>query len=261
MDEMKHIFRLSGTLVLISGVLFLLSSPVPAMAQSNCRHSSQGDGGRFSLRGNEEARVSRALEEVREETGREVFVCHLMYTGGDRCLDHLRRVRTFGDEDAVIRVSNSEETMVLAQAPGLSEEEVSLISDSMTAEFQSDGYAAGISRGTRELEDRLPESTTGRSDRDLDELIEDRLLEMRGPERPASDPSWPAAALICAGTIAVFLVLAFFLKQDRYRGPAEKTAAESPPGSGSWSWPGKPPEGRGSRHRSRGAPWRASKRP
>ncbi len=263
MDGTTHIFRLSGTLVLIAGALFLLSFPAPAMAQSSCRHSSEGDGSRFSLRGSEEARVSRALEEVREESGREVFVCHLLYTGGDRCLDHLRRVRTFGDEDAVIRVSNTEETMVLARAPGLSREEISRISDSMSAEFQRNGYAAGISRGARELEDRLPEPTTGRSDRDLDDLIEDRLLEMRGGgiERPASDPSWLVAALICAGTVAVLLIIAFLLKQDRFRSPVEKTAAEPPPGSDSWPWPGKPSEDRGFRHRSRGSPWRDSKRP
>lgn len=131
MDEMAHTGRpLKVLFFVVATAVLLFSVQASSLAQRSCLAPSRGDAGR-AMRVSEEARVSRALEEVREDSGREIFVCHLVYTGEGQCVDYLGQRRSFGVEDAVIQVSNAERTMILTQAPGLPEAQTSRLSDSM----------------------------------------------------------------------------------------------------------------------------------
>lgn len=229
MDEKAHTGKLLKVLFFVAATaVFLFSVQASSLAQRSCLAPSRGDAAR-AMSVSEEARVRRALEEVREDSGREVFVCHLMYIGRDQCVDYLGQRQSFGAEDAVIQVSNAERTMTLVQAPGLPEAQTLRLSESMTAEFRRDGYAAALIHGARDLEDRLPDTGTGH--RDLEDLFEDRLREVRGEGRASTAPdpgdSGLAIGLVCAGTAAVLLFLFLFLRNERYRRPdePEKTAA------------------------------------
>ncbi|MBA4115974.1 MAG: TPM domain-containing protein [Rubrobacter sp.] len=271
MDEKAHTGKPLGVLFFVAATaVFLFSVQASSLAQRSCLTPSRGDAAR-AMSVSEEARVRRALEEVREDSGREVFVCHLMYIGRDQCVDYLGQRRSFGAEDAVIQVSNAERTMGLVQAPGLTEAQTLRLSDSMTAEFRRNGYAAGLIHGTRELEDRLPDSGTGHRD------LEERLREVRGEGRAntLSDPrdSGLAIGLVCAGTAAVLLFLFLFLRNERRHPPAPKDATSQPddssgeqqrPDSGS-ALPRPPPDrivkSRDVRHRLPGSSRGGSERP
>ncbi len=229
MDEKAHTGKpLKVLFFIVATAVFLFSVQTSSLAQRSYLTPSRLDAAR-AMSGNEEARVCRALEEVREDSGREVFVCHLMYTGGDQCVDYLGQRRSFGAEDIVIQVSSTERTMALVQAPGLPEAQTSRLSESMTSEFRRNGYAAGLIHGARELEDRLPDSGTGH--RDIEDMFEDRLREMRGEGASATartpGDSSLAIGVVCAGTVAVLSFLFLFLRNERYRRPdePEKSAA------------------------------------
>lgn len=223
MDEEARKGRLLRVLFFIAAsAVLLFSVQASSLAQRSCLAPSRVDAAR-ALSVREEARVRRALEEVREDSGREVFVRHLLYTGADQCVDYPAQRRSVGPEDAVIEVVDAGRTMVLLQAPGLPQAQTSRISESMTIEFQRNGYAAGLILGARELEDRLPDSGTGH--RDLEDLFEDRLREVRGEgggdAAPDPEDSGLVIGLVYAGTAAVLLFLFFFLRDERCRRPGE----------------------------------------
>jgi uncharacterized membrane protein YgcG len=231
MDEKAHTGRPLRVLFFIAAAaVFLFSVQTSSLAQRSCLAPSRVDAAR-AMSVSEEARVRRALEEVREDSGREVFICHLVYTGGDQCVDYLGQRRSFGAEDAVIQVSSTERTMALVQGPGLPEARTLRLSESMTSEFRRNGYAAGLIYGARELEDRLPDSGTG--PRDLEDLFEERLREMRGEGGPATAPdpedSSLAIGVVCAGTAAVLLFLLLFLRNQQRRPTAPTQDATSQP--------------------------------
>lgn len=235
MDEKAHTGKpLRVLFFLVATAVFLFSVQTSSLAQRSCLAPSRVDTAR-AMSASEEARVRRALEEVREDSGREVFICHLMYTGGEQCVDYLGQRRSFGAEDAVIQVSSNERTMALVQAPGLPEAQTSRLSESMTSEFRRNGYPAGLIHGARELEDHLPDSETGH--RDIEDVFEDRLREMRGEEAPATarspGDSSLATGVVCAGTVAVLLFLVLFLRSERRRRPAvpAQDATSQPDGS------------------------------
>lgn len=117
----------------------------------------------------------------------------------------------------------------LPKSPGLS--------GLLTAGFRRGEYAEGLVEASGDLTDRLqttgvPPEPSGRDGpakeqpaerRNLEDLLEDRLRELRGADGSRSGPegSRYAVALVCAGTTAVLLFVIFFLRSERYGRPEE----------------------------------------
>ena len=256
MDGKTHAGGLFGVFLLFVVVSAVLTLPAQAksVAQTTATplHEPEATG---LLVGEEMLEVELALDEARRETGRMIQVDVVVDETGRRVSTDWtvyaeRDGSAYAKEtpmpvmaedvnrpgDVVILVDPYENKGSFVEAPGLSEGEARRISEAMTAGFRREGYAEGLVEASDELRDRLPKPgepgdppepvrVPGVEHRDLEDLLEDRLRELRGTAaerlRPGPGDSGVAVALVCAATAAVLLLLSLFLKKERYRRPEE----------------------------------------
>ena len=212
-----------------AAVLALLAAlvlPTPATAQTSAAPIRQQEPTGL-LDPDEAGEVARALNEAQSEIGRTIHVDVVVDEAGRRVstgwisyaphegAGHATEIpmpvlaEDVNTPDGIVVLVNPfEGTGSFVEAPGLSNRDERYLSGLMTNEFRGGSYHDGLIAVAHGLEDRLASPPP---------LLLPPDLPYREPA--AEKVSGAAVALFAVGIAAVVLLLGYFLKEERYRGP------------------------------------------